>query len=140
MRLRALFAALLLAAPCPCWAQTTRKAKTGPGPISGALLYRSYCASCHGEKGKGDGPVAQSLNMKPTDLTRLAQQNQGKFPVFLMERVLGGELNLPVHGSKTMPVWGPAFARWEATETRDKVRRLIDYVASIQVKPEPPRR
>src|ERR1700681_4577276 len=30
-------------------------------------LYTSYCAPCHGEKGKGDGPAAAALNPKPAD-------------------------------------------------------------------------
>jgi len=25
-------------------------------PVSGALLYRRHCISCHGEEGRGDGP------------------------------------------------------------------------------------
>lgn len=35
----------------------------------GAELYQTWCASCHGETGQGDGPVAQTLNPKPADLT-----------------------------------------------------------------------
>jgi len=27
--------------------------------------YQVFCASCHGETGEGDGPVAQALNPKP---------------------------------------------------------------------------
>lgn len=35
----------------------------------GALLYRRHCASCHGTRGHGDGPVAASLAAPPPDLT-----------------------------------------------------------------------
>ncbi len=31
----------------------------------GKADYEMHCASCHGETGKGDGPVAQALNPKP---------------------------------------------------------------------------
>ena len=31
----------------------------------GKAEYQVYCASCHGETGAGDGPVAQALNPKP---------------------------------------------------------------------------
>jgi len=31
----------------------------------GKADYQIYCASCHGETGAGDGPVAQALNPKP---------------------------------------------------------------------------
>ena len=31
----------------------------------GRADYQVYCASCHGETGEGDGPVAQALSPKP---------------------------------------------------------------------------
>ncbi len=36
---------------------------------NGQALYQSYCAPCHGNKGKGDGPASASLNPKPADHT-----------------------------------------------------------------------
>lgn len=36
----------------------------------GAVLYERYCAFCHGANGKGTGPNAFSLSVKPGDLTR----------------------------------------------------------------------
>lgn len=35
---------------------------------AGARLYAVNCASCHGETGKGDGPAAEALEKKPSDL------------------------------------------------------------------------
>jgi mono/diheme cytochrome c family protein len=32
---------------------------------SGKSDYQVFCASCHGETGEGDGPVAQALDPKP---------------------------------------------------------------------------
>jgi mono/diheme cytochrome c family protein len=34
---------------------------------AGAALYRQYCATCHGPGGKGDGPVAATLNPRPAN-------------------------------------------------------------------------
>jgi len=34
-------------------------------PEAGAQLYGTYCASCHGAQGAGDGPVSAGLNPKP---------------------------------------------------------------------------
>lgn len=39
----------------------------------GKADYQIYCASCHGETGAGDGPVAQALNPKP------ARHNDGSY-------------------------------------------------------------
>ncbi|MDQ6903980.1 MAG: cytochrome c [Bacteroidota bacterium] len=41
---------------------------------NGRTLYISYCAPCHGNKGKGDGPASASLNPKPADHTSTAVQ------------------------------------------------------------------
>lgn len=35
----------------------------------GETVYRTYCLNCHGAKGRGDGPVADSLTPRPADLT-----------------------------------------------------------------------
>ncbi|MDH3601295.1 MAG: cytochrome c [Candidatus Tectomicrobia bacterium] len=37
--------------------------------VQGKVAYTQYCASCHGNTGKGDGPAAASLSPKPRDLT-----------------------------------------------------------------------
>ncbi len=42
----------------------------------GRKLYASYCSTCHGEKGKGDGMAAKSLPAKPADHTNGAIMNQ----------------------------------------------------------------
>jgi mono/diheme cytochrome c family protein len=32
---------------------------------AGAMMYATYCASCHGPKGQGDGPIAATMDPKP---------------------------------------------------------------------------
>jgi len=50
--------------------------------LKGRALYQKHCASCHGDKGKGDGP-AESYETEPaTDLTDPA----------LQERLTDGEI------------------------------------------------
>jgi copper transport protein len=36
---------------------------------SGQALFSNYCAPCHGESGKGDGPLGLTLNPRPADLS-----------------------------------------------------------------------
>jgi mono/diheme cytochrome c family protein len=41
------------------------------------MLYGSRCAMCHGPVGRGDGPMAKALAVRPQDLTeRLWQSNR----------------------------------------------------------------
>jgi mono/diheme cytochrome c family protein len=46
----------------------------------GKMNYESNCAACHGQNGKGDGPVSVELRTKPSDLTLIAKRNGGVFP------------------------------------------------------------
>ncbi len=41
----------------------------------GKADYQVYCASCHGETGEGDGPVAQALSPKPARYSDGAYMN-----------------------------------------------------------------
>jgi hypothetical protein len=37
----------------------------------GAVYYTYYCLSCHGKDGRGHGPVGESYDVVPRDLTKL---------------------------------------------------------------------
>ena len=41
----------------------------GDSVTAGRTLFMTHCASCHGETGKGDGPIGLTLNPRPADLT-----------------------------------------------------------------------
>ena len=78
---------------------------------SGKREYESHCATCHGVSGKGDGPRAAVLPIRPADLTMLAQRNGGIFPAERVAGIIDGRLSTEVvaHGDRTMPVWGITF-------------------------------
>ncbi|MGD9598555.1 MAG: cytochrome c [Steroidobacteraceae bacterium] len=37
------------------------------GLEAGGKIYKTYCLTCHGATGKGDGPASAALNPKPAD-------------------------------------------------------------------------
>jgi mono/diheme cytochrome c family protein len=104
-------------------------------PASGKEMYRSYCASCHGADGKGNGPAASAFKMPPSDLTTLAKKNGGKYPSLQVMNSIkdGGNGG---HGSKEMPVWGPILSSVSADPgvVGQRVSNLVSYIQSIQVK------
>ena len=105
--------------------------------LAGHDTYAFYCATCHGAHGKGDGPTAAALEIRPPDLTQLARRRGGTFPRTDVERfVTGGGRPVPSHGSGDMPVWGPIFRSLDPSDVRTRVRiaNLAEYLESIQTK------
>ena len=103
--------------------------------LAGRDSFALYCAPCHGAAGRGDGPVAPALRARPTDLTTLAQRNDGSFPrERVRDFVSGAGRQLAAHGTTEMPVWGPLFRAFESdARVRERIDNLLTYVASIQV-------
>lgn len=121
-------------------AQDTQVKKTQikpSNPVSGAQMFKEYCAVCHGIGGKGDGPAATALKVPPPDLTTLAERHDGKFPADYVGNVLRSGVNAPAHGSTEMPVWGPLFAtmnRQNDAQVALRITNLTNYIKSIQKK------
>src|SRR2546428_3294639 len=104
-------------------------------PASGSEMYANYCAVCHGKDGKGGGPAADALKVPPTDLTTLSKRNGGQFPSARVASAIRGDVNLPAHGSKEMPVWGPLFghlSQGHPAEVQQRIANLSAYIESLQ--------
>jgi len=111
----------------------------------GKREYDSNCASCHGVKGKGDGPSKPFLTKSPPDLTVLAKNNKGVLPVDRLHEVIDGRREVGSHGSRDMPIWGSEY-KLKAAESymdvpydteafvRVRILALIDYIGRMQAK------
>ena len=105
--------------------------------MSGRDIFRYYCATCHGRDGRGSGPVAAALKTKPANLTRLAANNGGQFPLERVQAfVTHGRLDAAAHGSSDMPVWGPIFQMLDPSDkiARARIENVVAYIKSIQAK------
>ena len=66
------------------------KYKNMPNPVksdatsiaTGKELYTQHCKSCHGTKGKGDGPKAAQLDTESGDFTKPTFQSQTDGAIF----------------------------------------------------------
>ena len=107
----------------------------GPGQI----LYLTYCQSCHGASGRGDGSAAASLRTPPTDLTRLWKRYGTPLDRERLAEYVDGRRLLAVHGPREMPIWGSEFFKDvpQTTPNLEGVRRrlievLVEYLETLQ--------
>ncbi|HLJ46668.1 MAG TPA: cytochrome c [Bryobacteraceae bacterium] len=104
--------------------------------IDGKVLFKQYCAVCHGIDGKGSGPAASALKQQPTDLTRISKRNQGKFPEDRILRVLQGQETIASHGTADMPVWGVILYQMNTNPSTGQIQihSLLRYLEGLQIK------
>jgi len=107
---------------------------------AGQALFANHCAYCHGQDAAGDGPLAGAMIIKPRDLTTLAADNGGVFPVKQVVFRIDGQQPLVSHGSP-MPVFGPYFEGETAMtkaetgqpiQTSQPIVDLVAYLESLQ--------
>lgn len=106
-------------------------------PASGAEMFKSYCAVCHGKDAKGGGPATADLKSTPPDLTSLAKRHGGKFPEEYVTSVLRNGIKAPAHGTTEMPVWGPILASVSGNDQsviNMRISNLVRYLETLQVK------
>jgi len=102
---------------------------------SGATLFRTHCAPCHGLDARGTGPAASSMRTDPPNLTTFAKRNGGVFPSERLRQIIDGR-GIVSHGDRDMPLWGNAFKRTPGGLTEDavkaRIKAITDYIEGIQ--------
>lgn len=109
--------------------------------VSGEKDFNMYCADCHGETGKGDGPKAFGLSINPPDLTQLTAK-YGKFPSERLVRVIDGRDPSEGHSEREMPLWGKWFkleageelggAEGDDASVERRIRNVVGHIESLQ--------
>jgi len=95
--------------PIPASETTLRAAKD---------LYAEYCAQCHGDTGKGDGPEAAMYKTKPADFA----------DAHMMSEMPDGELYYKMtEGRRPMP-------GFKKTLTEEQRWMLVSYVKTFAAK------
>ncbi|WP_442974650.1 c-type cytochrome [Salipiger sp. CCB-MM3] len=112
-----------------------------PEPADGQALFVEYCAACHGNSAKGDGPLATDLGVVPADLTLIAAHRGGSFPRAEVLSKIDGYTSADLDGPG-MPEFGELLKGDELpldtgdgvlTPTPRKMVALLEYLESIQV-------
>ena len=92
--------------------------KTEENLAKGKVLYDTYCAVCHGEKGNGPGYLGTSYPTQPPDISRaeIATRKDGFFFMLISK------------GRGLMPGYGYATTHTERWQ-------IISYLRTLQQKP-----
>lgn len=107
--------------------QTSKSAAPKPAtlkkgdPSKGRVLFRHYCAVCHGIAGKGDGPNSDYLDPRPADLSDAEYMASAtEQTIFSVIEKGGAALDI----SLAMPAWGKTFSR-------EQIADLVAYVQTL---------
>jgi mono/diheme cytochrome c family protein len=100
------------------------KYKNMPNPVksdatsiaTGKELYTQHCKSCHGTKGKGDGPKAAQLDTESGDFTKPTFQSQTDGAIFYKT----------TEGRKDMPSFKKKIA------DQNDVWSVVNYVRTLK--------
>ncbi len=84
---------------------------------AGERVYRSNCLNCHGTKGKGDGPIASSLNPPPANLTHTTTQNKDNEALLQV-----------IQNGKT----GTSMPAWKNDLSKQQILDVLTYLRTLQ--------
>jgi mono/diheme cytochrome c family protein len=87
----------------------------------GKKLYGQFCASCHGQSGKGDGAAAAALNPKPRDHTDKEYMSKMSDADMLNVIKNGGA---SIGRSPLMPPWG-------ASLKDEQIQDIVAYIRTL---------
>ncbi len=92
--------------------------------FEGYEVFKKYCFICHGEEGKGDGPLAHKIGTPPSDLTN--DNILGKRTDKELIRIVEGS---SPHGKSTdSGLLSTGMPRWGIAISHSQVRSLVAYI------------
>lgn len=124
--------------PTPAIGEAAGSARMIDEEHRGYLVYRRYCAACHGLFADGRGPVASALVAPPADLTRLRERLGSPLERDALVALIDGRSSIRAHGTSDMPVWGDVMLT-ETPEVPEKewaktkiLESIAEYLIAIQ--------
>ena len=103
-------------------------ARAAGDPAKGKVIFTTNCASCHGESGKGDGPVGVALNPHPRDFTKA----EFKFDA-AKDGKPGSDAALTYVIKNGAGAYGgsPLMAPWGGTLSDADIQNVIAYIRTF---------
>lgn len=83
---------------------------------AGGNVFKTYCVSCHGEGGKGDGSASQALDPRPANLVEV---NKIAADDFLYWRINTGVL-------------GTSMPAWKGVLTEEQIWQVVSFIRTLK--------
>lgn len=95
-----------------------------PLAYEGRRLYVSYCMLCHGPEGKGDGPLAKVMEIKPADLSTTVRSRSDT----ILTKIITGEGRQTITGRDRHNLLNETMPEWKDVFSDTQVQALIAYL------------
>ena len=95
-----------------------------PPAYEGRRLFVSYCQLCHGPGGKGDGPLARAMHIKPADLTTTVRSRSDT----ILRKIISGEGRQTITGRDRHNLLSEAMPEWRGVFSDEQISALIAYL------------
>ena len=118
------FITIGLAIYCVCGVASASSA------YEGRSLYVSYCLLCHGAGGKGDGPLARSMNITPADLTTTVRSRSDT----ILRKIITGQGRQTITGRDRHNLLSEAMPQWQDVFNEAQLASLIAYLRFLSRK------
>ncbi len=95
----------------------------GGDPKAGETQYQTFCSSCHGPGGDGDGPAAAALDPKP------AKHSNGEY----MNALTNEHLTKVIAEGGAAVGKSPLMAPWGGVLSEQQLKDVVAFVRSLAV-------
>ena len=95
-----------------------------PPAYEGLRLYVSHCLLCHGQSGKGDGPLAKAMKITPADLTTTVRSRSDT----ILRKIITGQGRQTITGRDRHNLLSDAMPEWRDVFNDEQLTALIAYL------------
>lgn len=96
-----------------------------------ASKYNSFCASCHGASGMGDGVAASGLNPPPRNLTDKAWRKLASVDLGTENNRAFKVIKLGAAGAGVAGVKSASMAAWGSIISDEEIHKIVDYILAL---------